>query len=160
MTKQGYKPETSSLTTPPNTGSSVMPPNLARIPPEIDMTAIGYETGAACGQFLKGFFQGIADAMDTLEDAALLDAAANTTALNHKENVGKTDIEDCRHCWCDICANLELCAVLHVSYCETSEIDEERPNPCVGCRDGMRGEPTTKAASCGYFIRGQEHNYD
>lgn len=60
----------------------------------------------------------------------------------------KTMISDCRACWCDSCAHIEQCEVMNV---EDGEPDGIRPNPCIGCLDGMRGMPKENSPACGAY---------
>ena len=49
----------------------------------------------------------------------------------------KTDIQDCRRCWCDTCGRLEECE----KHRDGTQPDGLRPLPCIGCVNGLRFKP-------------------
>ena len=51
-----------------------------------------------------------------------------------RERSVKTEIGDCRKCWCDQCARLEECEKIREGFTP----DGVRPSPCVGCENGMQ----------------------
>ena len=82
--------------------------------------------------------------------------AADTDAIaemRKKEHRQKTEISDCRKCWCDQCARLEECTQSR----EGAEPDGIRPFPCIGCGDGMRFKPCEEA-KCENFMQSLTQN--
>ena len=49
----------------------------------------------------------------------------------------KTDIQDCRRCWCDTCGRLEECE----KHRDGAQPAGVRPLPCIGCVNGLRFKP-------------------
>lgn len=59
----------------------------------------------------------------------------------------KTDIQDCRRCWCDTCGRLEECK----KHRDGAEPDGLRPLPCIGCVNGLRFKPKEKRPCADYL---------
>ncbi|MDR2513763.1 MAG: hypothetical protein LBD02_00960 [Christensenellaceae bacterium] len=68
---------------------------------------------------------------------------------------GKTNIADCKACWCNTCAKLAHCPLDDGS----AETDEENPFPCVGCVDGIRYSPKEGEPDCGEYEEFDGENY-
>lgn len=115
------------------------------------LTAAGYAAGRAFALIFDGAVRGIADGF------AELAGNAGGVELVHgdeedEEDV-KTDIRDCRGCWCDTCGKLEECE----KHRDGSEPDGIRPLPCVGCFDGMRFKPR-EAEPCEEYEEAEGYN--
>ena len=65
----------------------------------------------------------------------------------------KTDIQDCRACWCDACAKLEECQ----KHRDGAKPDGIRPLPCIGCVNGLRFKPREEAP-CENYIKYESYN--
>ena len=59
----------------------------------------------------------------------------------------KTDIQDCRRCWCDTCGRLEECE----KHRDGTQPDGLRPLPCIGCVNGLRFKPREKRPCADYL---------
>lgn len=118
------------------------------------MLRIGLGIGYGFGALLRGIRQGLEDY--EIEEAAreMQEEEAATAELRKQEHRQKTEISDCRKCWCDQCARLEECTQQR----EGTEPDGIRPFPCIGCGDGMRFKPREEAR-CEDFIQGSGANY-
>ena len=101
--------------------------------------------------FLRGFKEGV-DAYDVMEAANDIKEVHETEEPLKRDPV-KTEIGDCRKCWCDQCAKLEQCVHLR----EGALPDGVRPFPCVGCADGMRFKPCEEER-CADFEQGAGFN--
>jgi len=101
---------------------------------------IGYDLARAIAVVSNAFTCGIADGFADM--AAPADGVELVNDDTEEEPHIKTDIRDCRECWCDTCAKLESCQ---------RRRDGARPNgiqpfPCIGCFNGMRFMPRAGAA--------------
>lgn len=114
----------------------------------------GLGIGYAFAPFFRGLLQGVEDY--EIERAAR-DMMAENDAQEAEEGlkrpVQKTEIGDCRKCWCDQCAKLEQCEKLR----EGALPDGIRPFPCIDCGDGMRFKPCEEAR-CEDFVQGEGMN--
>lgn len=117
---------------------------------KINMEAVE-EVGAALGflfaAFIRGFETGT-DAFGILEEEEAIKDIHETDIPPNGE-AAKTEIGDCRKCWCDQCARLEECK--HTR--ENEQPDGTRPFPCTGCGDGMRFKPCEENC-CEEFVQG------
>ena len=114
----------------------------------------GLGIGYAFAPFFRGLLQGVEDY--EIERAARDMMAENDTQEVEeglKRPVHKTEIGDCRKCWCDQCAKLEQCEKLR----EGALPDGIRPFPCIDCGDGMRFKPCEEA-KCEDFVQGAGMN--
>ena len=113
------------------------------------------EAGAAIGfmfaALLRGFKDGM-DASDVMEAANDIKEVHETEEPLKRDPV-KTEIGDCRKCWCDQCERLEECEKIREGYTP----DGIRPFPCVGCADGMRFKPCEET-KCEDFVQGEGLN--
>lgn len=118
------------------------------------LVRVGLGIGYAFAPFFQGLLQGV-------EDFAI-EAAARDMQKGHdaqeaeeglKRSLQKTEIGDCRKCWCDQCAKLEQCEKLR----ENALPDGIRPFPCIDCGDGMRFKPCEEAR-CEEFVQGNGAN--
>ena len=114
----------------------------------------GLGIGYAFAPFFRGLLQGVEDY--EVERAAR-DMMAENDAKEAEEGlkrpIHKTEIGDCRKCWCDQCAKLEQCEKLR----EGALPDGIRPFPCIDCGDGMRFKPCEEAR-CEDFVQGEGMN--
>ena len=114
----------------------------------------GLGIGYAFAPFFRGLLQGVEDY--EIERAAR-DMMAENDAQEAEEGlkrpIQKTEIGDCRKCWCDQCAKLEQCEKLR----EGALPDGIRPFPCIDCGDGMRFKPCEEA-KCEDFVQGEGMN--
>ena len=114
----------------------------------------GLGIGYAFAPFFRGLLQGVEDY--EVERAAR-DMMAENDAQEIEEGlkrpIQKTEIGDCRKCWCDQCAKLEQCEKLR----EGALPDGIRPFPCIDCGDGMRFKPCEEAR-CEDFVQGEGMN--
>jgi len=116
-----------------------------------------YRAGIGIGYAFAPFFRGVLEGIEdyTIERAAR-DIQQERDAQEAEEGLRrpqKTDIADCRKCWCDQCASLERCE--HIRADEAP--DGVRPFPCVGCGDGMRFRPREEER-CADFVQGNGYN--
>lgn len=112
------------------------------------------EAGAALGftfaALIRGFQAGM-DAYDVmLEETAIREIRKTEEEREHSV---KTEIGDCRKCWCDQCARLEECEKIREGFTP----DGVRPSPCVGCENGMRFKPCEEP-QCEEFVQGDGLN--
>ena len=123
-----------------------------RIDEELLLRA-GLGIGYAFAPFFRGLLQGVEDY--EVESAAREIQEENDAIaeMRKKEHRQKTEISDCRKCWCDQCARLEECPQSR----DGEEPDGIRPFPCIGCGDGMRFKPCEEA-KCENFIQGLGYN--
>lgn len=114
----------------------------------------GLGIGYAFAPFFRGLLQGVEDyeieqaARDIQEERDAQEAEENLKRPAHKTQIG-----DCRKCWCDQCAKLERCEHLR----EGALPDGIRPFPCIGCADGMRFKPCEEER-CADFAQSAECN--
>ena len=114
----------------------------------------GLGIGYAFAPFFRGLLQGVEDyeieqaARDMQEERDALEAEEGL-----KRPLHKTEIGDCRKCWCDQCAKLEQCTMTR----EGALPDGVRPFPCIDCGDGMRFKPCEEAR-CEEFVQGAGAN--
>lgn len=114
----------------------------------------GLGIGYAFAPFFRGLLQGVEDY--EIERAArdmMAENDAQEVEEGLKRPIQKTEIGDCRKCWCDQCAKLEQCEKLR----EGALPDEIRPFPCIDCGDGMRFKPCEEAR-CEDFVQGEGMN--
>ena len=110
----------------------------------------GLGIGYAFAPFFRGLLQGVEDyeieqaARDMQEERDALEAEEGL-----KRPLHKTEIGDCRKCWCDQCAKLEQSTMTR----EGALPDGVRPLPCIDCGDGMRFKPCEEAR-CEEFVQG------
>jgi hypothetical protein len=114
-----------------------------------------YEIGENIGFMFGALIRGILDGVEAFE----MSVAARDIEEIHETEEGlkrpsvKTEIGDCRRCWCDRCANIEAC---------TSKLDCELPDgihpfPCLGCENGMRFMPEEEPP-CDFFKEADSRN--
>ena len=112
------------------------------------------EAGAALGfavaALIRGFQAGM-DAYDVMLEETAIREIRKTE--EERERSVKTEIGDCRKCWCDQCAKLEQCVHLR----EGALPDGVCPFPCVGCADGMCFKPCEEER-CADFEQGAGFN--
>lgn len=114
----------------------------------------GLGIGYAFAPFFRGLLQGVEDY--EIERAArdmMAEHDAQEAEEGLKRPIHKTEIGDCRKCWCDQCAKLEQCEKLR----EGALPDGIRPFPCIDCGDGMRFKPCEEA-KCEEFVQGEGMN--
>jgi hypothetical protein len=114
----------------------------------------GLGIGYAFAPFFRGLLQGVEDY--EVERAArdmMAENDAQEVEEGLKRPIQKTEIGDCRKCWCDQCAKLEQCEKLR----EGALPDGIRPFPCIDCGDGMRFKPCEEAR-CEDFVQGEGMN--
>lgn len=114
----------------------------------------GLGIGYAFAPFFRGLLQGVEDY--EIERAArdmMAENVAQEVEEGLKRPIQKTEIGDCRKCWCDQCAKLEQCEKLR----EGALPDGIRPFPCIDCGDGMRFKPCEEAR-CEDFVQGEGMN--
>ena len=104
-----------------------------------DLTTAGYSAGRAFALLFDGFSRGIADGFAEMAAGGGLELV-NSEDDEDGEAEMKTDIRDCRACWCDTCAKLEECE----KHRDGTKWDGIRPFPCIGCLNGMRFRPRDK----------------
>lgn len=111
---------------------------------EEELAQYGYSAGRAVAVLVDSFIQGLADGR-----AELAAHAAGIELVNDgdEEPELKTDIQDCRRCWCDTCGRLEECQ----KHREGTEPDGLRPLPCIGCVNGLRFKPKEKRPCADYL---------
>lgn len=114
----------------------------------------GLGIGYAFAPFFRGLLQGVEDY--EIERAArdmMAENDAQEVEEGLKRPIQKTEIGDCRKCWCDQCAKLEQCEKLR----KGALPDGIRPFPCIDCGDGMRFKPCEEA-KCEDFVQGEGMN--
>lgn len=114
--------------------------------------------GIGIGYALAPFFQGILEGMEdyTIEQAAQdmqKERNAQEVEKGLRRPLRKTQIGDCRKCWCDQCSKLEQCEHLR----EGALPDGVHPFPCIDCGDGMRFKPCEEKR-CADFAQGAGYN--
>lgn len=117
--------------------------------------AAGYDLAHAIAvmlnEFARGVSNGLADGF-----AGLAAEGGGVELVNNGEDEEpelKTDIRDCRACWCDTCAKLEDCE----KHRDGAEADGLRPFPCIGCLNGMRFKPQEEEP-CDDYIKCDGNN--
>lgn len=100
---------------------------------------MGFDLAHACAAAADAFARGVADgfAAYTQELAAENGGVELVHDEEDKEPELKTDIQDCRRCWCDTCGRLEECE----KHRDGTQPDGLRPLPCIGCVNGLRFKP-------------------
>lgn len=93
-----------------------------------DLAHAAYMMGDA---FARGIADGFADM------AVPADGVELVNDDTEEETYIKTDIRDCRACWCDACAKLEACQHRR----DGASPNGIQPFPCIGCLNGMRFKP-------------------
>jgi hypothetical protein len=100
---------------------------------------MGFDLAHACAAAADAFARGVADGFAAY--AQELAAKNGGVELVHDEEDEepelKTDIQDCRRCWCDTCGRLEECE----KHRDGTQPDGLRPLPCIGCVNGLRFKP-------------------
>lgn len=100
---------------------------------------MGFDLAHACAAAVDAFARGVADGFAAY--AQELAAENGGVELVHDEEDEepelKTDIQDCRRCWCDTCGRLEECE----KHRDGTQPDGLRPLPCIGCVNGLRFKP-------------------
>lgn len=99
----------------------------------------GVMTATAFQAFLSGFTDGI---------SGNIAVGTGDSDVNDIEPIPsqKTNIEDCRDCWCDTCKNIEYCKENLANVPDGTY----PPLSCYGCKNGMRFKPTEKEPDCNY----------
>lgn len=96
---------------------------------------MGFDLAHACAAAADAFARGVADGFAAY--AQELAAENGGVELVHDEEDEepelKTDIQDCRRCWCDTCGRLEECE----KHRDGTQPDGLRPLPCIGCVNGF-----------------------
>lgn len=105
--------------------------NVDNLDPE-QLYEIGRSLGFAFGAFVQGFLDGKEDFEGAFEEAN-----ADDGSEEEKLERVKTNVRDCRACWCDSCQRIEECEL----HREGEVPDGVRPFPCLGCENGMRFRP-------------------
>lgn len=104
---------------------------------------MGFDLAHACAAAADAFARGVADGFAAY--AQELAAENGGVELVHDEEDEepelKTDIQDCRRCWCDTCGKLEECE----KHRDGTQPDGLRPLPCIGCVNGLRFKPRKKS---------------
>lgn len=108
----------------------------------------GVGVGYAFAQFFRGLHAGVEEF--ELEQAALKLQSDDCDAAPPE----KTNIAECRACWCDRCAEIERCDHRRDGAAKT----KDAPNPCAGCVDGMRLFPIERPP-CPDFREGGGFNH-
>lgn len=106
--------------------------------------SMGWEFAGAMSTAAEAFARGLADGF-----AGVRADAGGVELVNDGEDDEpelKTDIRDCRACWCDTCGKLEECE----KHRDGAKWDEIRPFPCIGCFNGMRFKPTDEEPCAEY----------
>lgn len=98
--------------------------------------ALGYDLARALAVMGDAFARGVAGGF-----ADMAAPAGGGVELvqedTDEETYTKTEIKDCRACWCDACAKIEDCQQCR----DGARPDGIRPFPCIGCLNGMRFKP-------------------
>lgn len=113
---------------------------------EEELVKCFYDTGRKTALAVNAFIQGFADVLAVIPSTAA--AAPEDTEADDKAERVKTEIGDCRRCWCDSCDKIDTCQTTRPGL-EPAEGDT-RPFPCMGCFDGMRFRPKEKSPCSGY----------
>ena len=121
-----------------------------KIDPEA-VREVGWLFGALANAFLQGFEEGFEDYECVKTEDEI--KTVHETEEGLKQPKAKTEIGDCRKCWCDRCKKLETCEKTR----EGELPDGIRPFPCLGCENGMRFMPIEEAP-CEDFEQGEGLN--
>ena len=103
--------------------------------------ALGYDLARALAVMGDAFARGIADGFAGMAAPAACGGVELVHDEEEEEPYTKTEIRDCRACWCDACAKLEDCK----QHRDGEKPDGIRPFPCIGCLNGMRFKPREEA---------------
>ncbi|EQB20045.1 hypothetical protein UNSWDHB_2631 [Dehalobacter sp. UNSWDHB] len=122
----------------------VKPADFESLDPD-QLYDLGHALGFMFGALVQGFIDGKADFEGAYEEAH-----APIADEEEKLERVKTEIADCRTCWCDSCQRIEECE-LHL---EGQLPDGIRPFPCLGCENGMRFRPREKE-QCHIYKEGE-----
>ena len=120
--------------------------------------------GRAMGQIVAAFRRRYEAGLDDDEDGGEI---VTETITDEDEAGSKTQLEDCKACWCNTCAILEKCEKMRdglmLSDIYPKRNAPARPRPCAGCNDGDRFMPIYEEANgdcqCGEYVQGEE-NYE
>lgn len=107
-----------------------------------DLNAAGYSAGRAFALLFDGMSRGLADGF-----AEMAEGGVSLVNDGDEEPELKTEIQDCRRCWCDTCGRLEACK----KHRDGAEPDGLRPLPCIGCVNGMRFKPKENKPCADYL---------
>ena len=121
-----------------------------KIDPEA-VREVGWLFGVLANAFMQGFKEGFEDFEFVKAEDEI--KSVHETEEGLKRPSVKTEIGDCRRCWCDRCANIEACT----STLEGELPDGIRPFPCLGCENGMRFMPEEEAP-CDFFKEADSRN--
>ena len=121
-----------------------------KIDPEA-VREVGWLFGVLANAFMQGFEEGFEDFEFVKAEDEI--KSVHETESGLKRPPIKTEIGDCRGCWCDRCANIEACE----STLEGALPDGIRPFPCLGCENGMRFMPEEEAP-CDFFKEADSRN--
>lgn len=121
-----------------------------KIDPEA-VREVGWLFGALANAFLQGFNEGFEDYEAVAAEKEI--KTVHETEEGLKRPSDKTEIGDCRKCWCDQCEKLETCEQIR----EGELPDGIRPFPCIGCENGMRFKPCEEE-KCAAFIQSAAPN--
>lgn len=109
---------------------------------EEELAKTFYDAGRKTALAANAFLQGFADVFAAIPAAGGVELVED----GDEEPDAKTNIADCRACWCDTCGKLEDCT----SSRDGAEADGIRPLPCVGCVNGLRFRPKEKKPCADY----------
>jgi len=117
-----------------------------------------YRAGIGIGYAFASFFRGVLQGIEDFEiEQAALDIQQERDAQEADEGLKrpkhKTEIGDCRKCWCDQCERIDVCNKM----LEGALPDGIRPFPCVDCWDGMRFKPREEE-KCEDFVQAGGYN--
>lgn len=121
---------------------------------KIDLEAVqevGWLFGVLANAFIKGFEEGFEDFEFAKAEDEIKEVYETESGL--KRPAVKTEISDCRSCWCDQCAKIEDCVHMR----DGAVPDGIRPFPCIGCENGMRFKPC-EGERCADFEQGEGFN--
>ena len=114
---------------------------------EEELVQFFYDTGRKTALTVNAFLQGFADVFAAIPSTGPVEAV-DGEAADKAEQI-KTDIGDCRACWCDTCGKIDSCGNSLPEMMDAVE-DGIRPRPCMGCMNGMRFQPKEKEPCDGY----------
>lgn len=101
---------------------------------------LAHSMAAAVDAFARGLYDGFTEQAAEAGGVELVNDGDGEPEL-------KTDIQDCRSCWCDVCGRIEKCE----KHREGAEPDGLRPLPCIGCVNGFRFKPREKRPCADYL---------
>ncbi len=114
---------------------------------KIDAEAL-LELGRVAGYTFAAIWQGFKEGCAEFAlVAAAMDVEAQAEAVERAEPPIKTQIADCRRCWCDQCQHIEDCPQW-----------SEGSGPCDGCSDGVRQYPI-EGEACEDYAPGGAPNH-